>query len=867
MAGRSAHVRLVAGASNSSASPATTKEDNKTAAAETANVGGRGRKTMRTPDVQRRRWSSQGDATPRPADGHTAHPEPTTTTTTATTSTRRLGFLGDILLPSAGNISLPSPAASVQRSSPIPHAFLPSRSHSRGDSALARDNAASPSPAMASSSGQPAKGHTSPSKPAACPASATRSLLCTFFFPLPSSVWHPCRCACPPNLCNAGVNSPTGDFSQYLSLRIMHTDREYRRRRSSRLISGTRQGGLGMPHIHLPSHPSAIPLPSCSYTSGFPCRRFEPSNGALCVWATPAISQVPSCSAASVCLSALLSLLTPSACTQASSTRTYDSKLVSREMHRLGNLAHLPSLALAPALSATPSNIALATHMAPPPGAGPTSLSAARDAAENPWTSLHVFILPLFNDEPLRVPVEDLNQLVKRHIQTVVAAAPGKAVATLEHDTRELVASGMVTLNAKLAGVEDESLIPRVVELWQAFWTQVLPYLEGALLPLQTDPILSSLYRLPKAHRPASPTAAQNGKGLGLGAGVGSGGGAGGGNSGYLASSGGTQIDVRALALVAFRDRVVLPLYPRLNARLTMPKEERAHAHASDESSEPYQARLQQMLLVLVSQRSQRLASLSLTAPPPQPTAGEAAIAHLLRGMHHHHGGLGGGPGGAHARARTVTGAPSFLSAGLPRDRRGRIGARGAGGSVGGGGVSGAELDARGRWRLREEDGEDSGAYGYSYGGAYGAFGYGLGGSGGGGGGLGGIEGEVDTPRVGVSFIDPGRERDKELLESLRSPDPDDSVRMSMGGWGLGAVGREEEEYDDDEEEEEEEENMDWDSAQHEQRVVERMVGIKTDSLPPTPSAHQQQQMQQQQQQPPLPAQQQISQDSRRRMI
>ena len=77
---------------------------------------------------------------------------------------------------------------------------------------------------------------------------------------------------------------------------------------------------------------------------------------------------------------------------------------------------------------------------------------------------------------------EDLNQLVKRHIQTVVSAAPGKAIAALENDTYELISAGMVTLNAKLAGVEDEKLILRVVELWTSFWTKVLPYLEGVRL-------------------------------------------------------------------------------------------------------------------------------------------------------------------------------------------------------------------------------------------------------------------------------------------------------------------------------------------------------------------------------------------------
>ena len=57
--------------------------------------------------------------------------------------------------------------------------------------------------------------------------------------------------------------------------------------------------------------------------------------------------------------------------------------------------------------------------------------------------------------------------------------APGKAVATLEHDTVERIATGMVTLNSTLSGVEDDKLVPRVVKLWTFFWTQVLPYLEG----------------------------------------------------------------------------------------------------------------------------------------------------------------------------------------------------------------------------------------------------------------------------------------------------------------------------------------------------------------------------------------------------
>lgn len=74
---------------------------------------------------------------------------------------------------------------------------------------------------------------------------------------------------------------------------------------------------------------------------------------------------------------------------------------------------------------------------------------------------------------------EDLNQLVKRHIQAVVSQSPSKALAVLENDASELIASGMVTLNAKLAEIDDEKLVGRVVELWGFFWDQVLPYVEG----------------------------------------------------------------------------------------------------------------------------------------------------------------------------------------------------------------------------------------------------------------------------------------------------------------------------------------------------------------------------------------------------
>lgn len=71
---------------------------------------------------------------------------------------------------------------------------------------------------------------------------------------------------------------------------------------------------------------------------------------------------------------------------------------------------------------------------------------------------------------------------MKRHIQSVVSNSPARAVATLESETSELIGSGMDTLNGKLADVEEDKLVGRVVELWGFFWGQVLPYVEGVRL-------------------------------------------------------------------------------------------------------------------------------------------------------------------------------------------------------------------------------------------------------------------------------------------------------------------------------------------------------------------------------------------------
>ncbi|KAF9059162.1 HbrB-like-domain-containing protein [Rhodocollybia butyracea] len=438
----------------------------------------------------------------------------------------------------------------------------------------------------------------------------------------------------------------------------------------------------------------------------------------------------------------------------------------------------------------------------------------------DPWGLLHVNLLPLFNGEPLKVTIEDLNSLVKRHISSVVSSSPSKALLTLENDTAELLSSGMVTLNAKLSGIEDDKLISRVVELWGFFWDQVLTYVEGSLLPLQTDPILTSLsHRAPK--RPSSPTRQTSKSSLSLSNGM----------SPY-------HIDVRTVALRSFRDKVILPLFTRLYTRLSAIsanlKNSRPHDPVQDTPP-----RMQQMLLVLSSQSRPRPQTLSLslntlssqsqTTQPP--STGEAAISDLLRVVRstsrthsfnqssfdnysrHSHGrhipGSGLTSRQAFSRSRGGSGigaglnrkAPNFLDVGAPRDRRGR--------------VAGKQLTLGDHTRPEPGLGLRSGFGDGHY-----------------------PNEDLDISQnseitMGMSMGILGRERD--FLESLRSPDlppgtPTGSsttatitARASIGGWGLGAPSIQTAMAA------EEDEPLNWDEAQAE---VERMVGMTSHKSP-----------------------------------
>jgi len=192
----------------------------------------------------------------------------------------------------------------------------------------------------------------------------------------------------------------------------------------------------------------------------------------------------------------------------------------------------------------------------------------------------------------------------------------------------------MLTLNAKLIGLDDEKLLPRIVEIWGNFFDQILPYIEGVLLPVHTDKLLLSLHRPSKPTRPSSPSHPES-------------------------TPATVQIDVRTLALYSFRDFIILPIRERLLDRLGAPPRD-----TFSDSPEHLQPRLQQMLLVLASttncSMSHNLTSMQQHHP------GELTVAELLRAVRK--------PTHAVQHPHSdITQLPSFLSGGASRDRRGRI--------------------------------------------------------------------------------------------------------------------------------------------------------------------------------------------------
>ncbi|KAG0359498.1 HbrB-like-domain-containing protein [Gamsiella multidivaricata] len=130
---------------------------------------------------------------------------------------------------------------------------------------------------------------------------------------------------------------------------------------------------------------------------------------------------------------------------------------------------------------------------------------AQSHATEDVWQALCIKVLTLFNGQGLTGAIEDLNDLVRKCLQT-------RSLHTLCDEISELLNNGMLTLNAKLGDVPDEKLVSRLVEVWSFFFGTVLPYFEGVFLPLQIQ--------LKKAHAEKTAWRATGGSSSGISGGL-----------------------------------------------------------------------------------------------------------------------------------------------------------------------------------------------------------------------------------------------------------------------------------------------------------------------------------------------------------
>ena len=250
------------------------------------------------------------------------------------------------------------------------------------------------------------------------------------------------------------------------------------------------------------------------------------------------------------------------------------------------------------------------------PNPAGVSFPVGPGTASDTWQMICIRVLPLFNGEPLRTSIEELNEMVSLHVRKTLERSQANAIESLTLDLISLTSTGTLTLNSKLQGLDDSRLLLRLVEVWTFFLGQVLPYCEGCFLPFQTDPTLRSLIASSAPHSQAG--------------GTGGGGNSSGNSIGPFtsianlsqpgaalilsgAASAGLdlqRIDVRKILLVVFRDQVLMSIHERLLYLFShlseldpafLAAEDTTGAGGGDDGIKQVSLRLLQMISVLAS--------------------------------------------------------------------------------------------------------------------------------------------------------------------------------------------------------------------------------------------------------------------------
>ncbi|KAG9969732.1 HbrB-like protein, partial [Aureobasidium melanogenum] len=104
--------------------------------------------------------------------------------------------------------------------------------------------------------------------------------------------------------------------------------------------------------------------------------------------------------------------------------------------------------------------------------------------ADDAWPLLKARLLNIFSGEDLRTPIEDFNLLVSVHIRRCIQK---RAPVVLVEDLRELLATGFSSLAQTLHRVPDERLVTRLVAIWQTTFSSILPFIQAVFLPLDLE--------------------------------------------------------------------------------------------------------------------------------------------------------------------------------------------------------------------------------------------------------------------------------------------------------------------------------------------------------------------------------------------
>ncbi|KAI5791628.1 HbrB-like protein, partial [Peziza echinospora] len=92
------------------------------------------------------------------------------------------------------------------------------------------------------------------------------------------------------------------------------------------------------------------------------------------------------------------------------------------------------------------------------------------------WGFVRRNVGALFEGELLRTPVEDMNKYVTNHIRRCYER---KRPDVLIQDVYDILDAGMLSLDPMLLTYPDDKIVPRLVEIWQFVFSQILPYFEA----------------------------------------------------------------------------------------------------------------------------------------------------------------------------------------------------------------------------------------------------------------------------------------------------------------------------------------------------------------------------------------------------